>query len=97
MSKILRKTSLNQQHEANLGKNKLRWVTYRFKSRVNNFVVLRAYGSFMKAFQAKNSRLEQSQLSNNNKLVLSEDDSKLFISVMENPPQPCESLISLFD
>jgi hypothetical protein len=34
---------------------------------------------------------------NETKLVLSERDSKYFISVMENPPEPSEGLISLFD
>ncbi|RUT10180.1 hypothetical protein DSM106972_006750 [Dulcicalothrix desertica PCC 7102] len=32
-----------------------------------------------------------------NKLVLSERDSKLFISVMQNPPEPSEGLRSLFN
>ncbi|MBW4505814.1 MAG: type II toxin-antitoxin system Phd/YefM family antitoxin [Scytonematopsis contorta HA4267-MV1] len=34
---------------------------------------------------------------NETKLVLSERDSKHLISVMENPPEPSEGLISLFD
>jgi Protein of unknown function (DUF1778) len=32
-----------------------------------------------------------------NKLVLSERDSELFISVMQNPPKPSEGLRSLFN
>ncbi len=98
MPRILRKTTLNYQHEAKLDRNKLQWaICMRKSSRLKSFVAVRVRGLFLQRFQNSNSQLKSSQVTDKNKLVLSENDSKLFISVMQNPPEPSEGLLSLFD
>lgn len=47
--------------------------------------------------KASNSKRNVPASYEDESLVLSERDSRFFISVMENPPEPSESLLSIFN
>ncbi|MBD2541404.1 hypothetical protein [Coleofasciculus sp. FACHB-SPT36] len=55
------------------------------------------YLVFRKYFETSTSNREVASSYNNEVLVLSERDSEFFLAVMENPPEPSEGLLSVFE
>jgi hypothetical protein len=52
---------------------------------------------FKKSHKLSNSKAEVLRACKDEPLVLSERDSRFFISVMENPPAPSAALLSIFE
>lgn len=64
---------------------------------VENFEKLLQHLEELEDLVMEKSESEINNYREDNKLVLSERDSELFISVMQNPPEPSEGLRSLFN
>ncbi|MFB2768513.1 hypothetical protein ACE1AT_04370 [Pelatocladus sp. BLCC-F211] len=95
MPRLTRKIT-GYKHKANSDQDRFdRILTVKPTSSVDKFVRVRVVWK-LPNFKVANSPIEVHQFSDN-KLLLSKRDSKYFISVMKNPPEPSEGLLSLFD
>lgn len=93
MPKLLRMPKQRYKHKVISERDRLQGIiAVRRASSVKDFVLVRIFD-----LKLSNPRLDANGLSDKLKLQLSERDSEFFISVMENPPEPSEGLLSLFD
>lgn len=83
-------TAIRQQNKQRAVTLEERWYTHSRK----RLSVVRDLKTDVVALSKANDEAEVPY--RNEPLVLSERDSKSFLEIMENPPQPSKALISLF-